>query len=359
MESDKTYCAANTSKDESRFKYQLEDQKIRDNCIDNIRIAKKVTDAKGVMKPFFVGCGFHKPHVPWIVPHEFYESYPDWQDIPLAKDVYAPVGMPKVAWHPPADVAGFHIGFNGTCNATLSKIYRRAYYGAITYQDYNIGMVLDELDRLELTQTTAVINFGDHGWQLGEHATWAKMTNFELGVHIPLLIRAPWKTASIGQKTDVLAEAVDFYPTLAALAGLPDPRTVKGAEGINGTSLEPVFDSPTGGSKVKQTAFSQFAKSKPMSIWPTPKRNETNIMGYSVRVDEWRYTAWFGFDKVRIVPNTSDVLGTELYDHRGDTGLYLDWAGENVNVVNDTANKDVATELHQRVLDYIQLQPIS
>ena len=29
------------------------------------------------------------------------------------------------------------------------------------------------------------------GWQLGEHATWAKMTNFEIGVHVPLIIRAP------------------------------------------------------------------------------------------------------------------------------------------------------------------------
>ena len=100
------------------------------------------------------------------MPHEFYDNYPKWQDIPLAKDVYAPIGMPEVAWHPPADVHGFSIGFNGTCNATRSKIFRRGYYGAITYTDDNIGHVLDKLDTLGLVASTAVIVFGDHGWQL-------------------------------------------------------------------------------------------------------------------------------------------------------------------------------------------------
>ena len=49
-------------------------------------------------------------------------------------------------------------------------------------------------------------------------------------------------------------------------------------------------------------------------VWPTPYRNQTNIMGYSVRVDEWRYTAWFGFDNVSIVPvRHSDGALTALF----------------------------------------------
>jgi hypothetical protein len=48
--------------------------------------------------------------------------------------------MPPVAWHFPHDVRGFEADrFNGTCNATLSRVYRRAYYGAVAYTDYNIG----------------------------------------------------------------------------------------------------------------------------------------------------------------------------------------------------------------------------
>ena len=82
-------------------------------------------------------------------------------------------------------------------------------------------------------------------------------------------------------------------------------------------------------------------------------------------------------------------MGAELYDHRGDTGLWLDWyvddivvslvlcvsdtdtftsivvgwywckrPGENSNLVNDSQYTDVVKELHQRILDYIQLRPI-
>ncbi len=49
-------------------------------------------------------------------------------------------------------------------------------------------------------------------------------------------------------------------------------------------------------------------------------------------------------------------LGTELYDHRGDTGLWLDFPGEERNLVNDQEHKAVVAELHQKVLDYIQLR---
>jgi iduronate 2-sulfatase len=198
----------------------------------------------------------------------------------------------------------------------------------------------------------------------------------ELGVRIPLIIRAPWKRASIGRSTDVLAEAVDLFATLAALVSLPDPRTVAGSEGINGTSLEPVFDmwdrlpdtgdcladaaaATSAALAIKTAAFSQFAKgANESSVWPTPLRNETYSMGYSIRVDGWRYTSWFGFDRARIIPNTSDILGRELYDHRGDSGLDIDWPGENTNLVSDPAHTGLVASLHQRVLDYIQLRPV-
>lgn len=192
--------------------------------------------------------------------------------------------------------------------------------------------------------------------QLGEHNTWAKMTNFDVALRTPLIIRAPWMANSIGRTSDVLAEAVDFYPTLAALAGLPDPRSE--GQMINGTSLAPVFSNPDAAiDEVKSAAYSQFAKphrNQPFAFWPTPARNATEVMGYSVRVADWRYTCWFGFlPDVRV--NTTDVIGRELYDHRGDPGD-LDWVGEHVNVVNALENAAVVRQLHALVLDYIQLK---
>lgn len=146
---------------------------------------------------------------------------------------------------------------------------------------------------------------------------------------------------------------VDVYPTLAALAGLPSPQSL--GELVNGTSLEPVFDSP-GSSNVKQAAFSQFAKVSYFNITPHFSRQQTELMGYTVRVKTWRYTAWFAFDKVNIRPLLDQVIGRELYSHHGDTGLWLDFAGENVNVVNETANEALVSKLHQQILDYIRLK---
>lgn len=147
-----TWCAANVSKEAST----LADQAIRDNAIAQLR------SAAAAQVPFFIGAGLHRPHVPWVVPHEFFENLPAWQDVPLAESRWAPVGMPDAAWHFPADVTEMVIEFNGTCNATRSRLYRRAYYAAVAYQDYNVGMMLEELEKLNLAQDTLVVLLGDH-----------------------------------------------------------------------------------------------------------------------------------------------------------------------------------------------------
>jgi hypothetical protein len=62
----------------------------------------------------------------------FYAALPNWQDIPVAKDICAPIDMPTAAWHLPWDVKGFEgEGFNGTCNAALAQKYRRAYFNLL------------------------------------------------------------------------------------------------------------------------------------------------------------------------------------------------------------------------------------
>eukprot|EP00730_Choanoeca_flexa_P007361 TRINITY_DN12321_c0_g4_i3.p1 TRINITY_DN12321_c0_g4~~TRINITY_DN12321_c0_g4_i3.p1 ORF type:complete len:605 (+),score=134.73 TRINITY_DN12321_c0_g4_i3:2-1816(+) len=340
-----TYCEAEVDKDDSK----LTDQKIRDNCLEHLKLA----GSKQEDQPFFVGCGFHKPHVPWVVPKEFYDMIPAADDVPLAADQYAPIGMPEVAWHWPADVHGIDITFNGTIPPNISHHYRRAYYAAISYQDYIIGQVLSELEELHLDNNTVVMFFGDHGWQLGEHDTYAKMTNFELATHIPLIVRAPHKTNSTGKSTSVLAEAVDFYPTLAELAGLPDPKSE--GQNINGTSLVPIFDNPDY-ADFKPAAYSQFGKISNFSVENHFLRNQTNIMGYTVRVPDWRYTCWFGWDHTEVKINQSDVLGRELYDHHEDTGLWLDFPGENINVVDRPEHESIVNQLHAMVMEYIQLK---
>jgi len=102
--------------------------------------------------------------------------------------------------------------------------------------DSRVGVVLKELDALGLYEETLVVMHSDHGWNLGEHGQWQKFTNWETGVRVPLIIRAPWLPKSANRKSSTLAELVDVYPTvvdLAGAAGPPDSDDLK----LDGTSL--------------------------------------------------------------------------------------------------------------------------
>ena len=87
---------------------------------------------------------------------------------------------------------------------------------------------------------------------------WCKMSTLELGTRIPFIIRAPWIQTSVGVVTDALAEAVDLYPTISELAGVPLPEGAQG-EFLGGTSLAPVLQSG-GENGVKSVTLSQFPR---------------------------------------------------------------------------------------------------
>jgi len=175
----------------------------------------------------------------------------------------------------------------------MARTLKHGYYAAISYMDAQLGRVLDELERLGLRDSTIVVLWGDHGWKLGEHAAWCKHTCVETDTNAPLLISVPGMKHA-GRSTDALAEFVDVYPTLVELAGLPAPP------GLEGTSLVPLLEDP--GRPWKSAAFSQYPRSQ----------EGRQLMGYSMRTDQYRLTMWVHRDD----PNRVDAF--ELYDHRDD-----------------------------------------
>jgi iduronate 2-sulfatase len=232
-------------------------------------------------KPFFLGVGFYRPHVPWIVPKKYFDMYP-MEKILLPK---GPEGdrddVPPVALH--VKVSNY-----GRTDEEVREA-KRAYYAAISYVDGQVGRVLDALDSLGLATNTIVVLWGDHGWHLGEHGLWQKMSLFEESARVPLIIRAPGMTGN-GTSSPRVVESLDVFPTVAELANVKAPAS------LAGKSLVPLLKKPT--AKWDRPAFTQVT------------RGGTNspIMGYSIRTERWRYTEWDGGKR-----------GTELYDHDNDS----------------------------------------
>ena len=90
--------------------------------------------------------------------------------------------------------------------------------------------MLKELERLELSENTVVVVWGDHGWQLGEHSEWCKHTNFEIAARTPVMIHIPGVTDD-GVRSNALTELLDIFPTLVEAAGLPPPPMLRNGVG--------------------------------------------------------------------------------------------------------------------------------
>src|SRR5262249_14350888 len=188
-------------------------------------------------KPFFLGCGFAKPHSPPTAPEKYYDLY-RVDDIPLPPDFAPrptlPEGFPRGAIRPRN--ADLFIGREATPQAAREMI--RAYLASVSWMDWNVGRVLAELDRLGLRDRTVIVFWGDHGYQLGEKGKWSKAGSvLGKGTRVPRTVAAPGARGN-GRACSRVVESIAIYPTLADLCGLPRPV------GLEGASLAPLLANP-------------------------------------------------------------------------------------------------------------------
>jgi iduronate 2-sulfatase len=226
-------------------------------------------------KPFWLGVGFVRPHVPFVAPRRYYEPFQpyrkltlpekregDWDDIPKA-------------------------GINYKTSRNMKMDVRRqkkavgGYYASVAFIDAQVGKVLDALRRTGLDDKTIVIFTSDHGYHLGEHDFWAKVSLRDESSQVPLIIRVPGKKPAVCHS---LTELLDLYPTVASLCGLEVPARLQGKD------ISPMLDDPT--YTVREAAF---------SVAPMRK-------GFLLRDDRWAYIQY----------GEEAAGGIELFDTQHD-----------------------------------------
>ncbi|MEM1135136.1 MAG: sulfatase [Bacteroidota bacterium] len=242
---------------------------------------------------FFFAVGFIKPHLPFVAPKKYWDLYePSTIQIPERE---APEGMPEIALHKFGELRKYHnIPAKGPLDDETTRNLIHGYYASVSMIDAQLGKLLDALAEKDLMKNTVIVLWGDHGWKLGDYGGWCKHTNFELDTRVPLFISDPKSRKE--QTTSSLAEFVDIYPTLCDITGLDKPTH------LEGQSLYPTLQDPT--VKVNQVAISQYPRGKSLGY---DRKNE--IMGYSIKSGNYRYTRW------QLYEDPTKVVATELYDH--------------------------------------------
>lgn len=202
-------------------------------------------------QPFFMGLGFFKPHLPFVATRGDWEAMQS-VDMPAPPE---PARPESAYWHGSGELFRYQNEFQKQRQPTPAEQLdvRRAYSACVRFVDRQVGLVLDELERLGLADNTIVVIWGDHGWHLGDSAIWGKHTPHERGLRSALIVRAPGALA--GTSTNALTESIDLLPTLAELADLPDRRM---RWTLDGVSQVPVLRGQTQG--VRQVAVSHWGK---------------------------------------------------------------------------------------------------
>lgn len=231
-------------------------------------------------EPFFLAVGFVRPHVPFVAPKEYFSPYPhdqivlppkvenDWDDIPAAGINYV-------------------TSVNGQMSVEQEQKATAAYYASVAYLDAQVGSVLQALRDEGLEDNTIVIFTSDHGYHLGEHRFWMKVSLHEESVRVPLIIKVPGKKPAVCHS---LTELLDLYPTVASLAGLNYSKH------LQGKSLVEVLDNPD--HSVREIAFSISQRK--------------DVFSFLLRTQKW---AFIQYDE-------DGSSGMELFDMEHDPKQY-------------------------------------
>jgi arylsulfatase A-like enzyme len=209
---------------------RFEDTKYSDHAIQMIQT---------MPTPWFIGIGYVAPHVPYIYPEAFDSLYDPNVDVPpLPPEEASATWKNSVA--PEMWFSDLYV--DPAWGATLEERRRQTtvhYWRTITYIDHEVGRVLAQLSASGRQNDTIVVFVSDHGWTMGTHSRYGKLSPYESDMKAPLIVSVPWETGGAGQMCAQPVEHIDLYATVADYCGMAIPSQVEGE------SLRPQLQNPS------------------------------------------------------------------------------------------------------------------
>lgn len=237
-------------------------------------------------KPFFLAVGFVRPHVPFVAPSSYYSPF-----LPYSKNT-----LPSKINGDWDDIPKWGINYKTSSGMKMDERRQKkaigGYYASVAFMDAQVGKVMKALHKSGKADDTIVIFTSDHGYHLGEHDFWAKVSLHEESAAVPLIIKAPGRPPAV---CDSFAELIDLYPTTASLCGLDIPERIQGKD-LSTTLADPKH-------QVRDAAF---------SVDPRNKGNR----GFLLRTDRWAY--------IQYSEDASE--GVELFDMKADPNQFTNLA---------------------------------
>lgn len=165
--------------------------------------------------PFCLFLSWGPPHNPYKAPEKYLKMYPP-EKIKFRENVF--MGNKE-------DIA--------------------QYYAMVTSLDWNMGRLMESLEKMGIADDTIVVFTSDHGAMLYSLYLFHKQWPYEESISVPFIIRYP-KKLKAGQVTDLLLGTPDIMPTLLSLMDVKIPDTVEGRDlsgFLTGTATESEPDS--------------------------------------------------------------------------------------------------------------------
>mgnify|MGYP006278865245 CR=1 FL=1 len=276
---------------------------------------------------FFLAVGFRKPHLPFAAPKKYWDLY-ERENIPPAHYPAAPVSGDTIIyqWSELASYAWYAENYLAENYRDIdvpvdrSRELRHGYFACVSYIDELVGMLLDQLEELEIDDQTIVVLMSDHGYHLGDQQIWGKHSCYDLSTRVPLIVYDP-SNDQAGRICTAFVELLDLYPTLAELCGTPRP------ERVDGKSLVPLLEDPA--AQGSNAAFNQYQTfQKDSSI--------RDLMAYAIHTGDYNYIEW------QDLQNNRNIVQRELY-------CVTDVRVEQENLATHPVFEGVIRELSRRI----------